>query len=256
MIIQNRNRYDFFLDLDMVKKIRFYCKILIIISSLLFISNSSLRAQQSKIEKVQVDYDHHSTPELFYQVPLGLTFTFKNKKTKKTRGYLHGKIRWKKIHITTNQGRVKKGKLSFDPRKVWQNHHKVTFRVTYQDTTFNCEMDLPYLQKIRFNLYTDSIKKRVPYYLNIEGVFSSHKVYPLDTSMLTFQVSNGELEKNILTITDKYQKIKQVKASAYFKLDSSINADVVIPIKTHIADPDLPSEGELLDRWKRKSRKR
>src|SRR5690625_4511149 len=240
----------------MQRKIIFSIKIIkigFLCGCLLIFTKSFLLAQQLKIKKVHVFYDSSAVPELFQEIPIGFSFIFKDGKKKATSGFLHGKIRWKKLDIYSEQGEVNQGRLRFYRDKVLKNNHNVTFRVSYADTTLYCDLALPYLQQIHFNLYTDSIKKQVPYYLNVEGTFSNGKVYPLDTERIHFSGSAGRIENNVLEYSGR-DSAKEIGVRAVFKLDSAINAQVVIPVKTYIEEVRLPTEKELLQRWKKKNR--
>ncbi|MBS1615978.1 MAG: hypothetical protein JST06_07670 [Bacteroidetes bacterium] len=52
------------------------------------------------------------------------------------------------------------------------------------------------LLRIYFNLYTDSIKTALDFYLNVEGEYQDGKILPLDTSELVFQADQGRIRGN------------------------------------------------------------
>ncbi len=213
------------------------------------------QAQQKKPQKVQAFYDTTAVPEVFQKIPIGFRFIFADQSTASTRGFLNGKIRWKDLDIKTAQGVVHNGALRFDPKKVWENRHRVSFQVTYAGTTLPCHMTLPYLEKIQLNLFTDSIKPDVPFYLNTEGHFSSGNVYPLDTEKLRFYVSAGTLTGNVLRLPEEDSSTKKILIKSTFKWDEDITDSAVVPVKIHIKAFHLPTEGELLQQWKKKRRR-
>ncbi len=230
-----------------------YIKIGSLTGLLLWMAIPSL-GQQNKPIKVQACYDSSAVPELFSKVPVGFLFTYPDNKKEVTNGFLRGRVRWKKLQITSPQGALKGGILFFDPQKVWNNGHKLDFKVRYADTVLSCELALPYVKNIHFNLYTDSLKRDVDFYLNIEGRFSSGKTYPLDAQSVRFQASAGRLRKNILLLPGSDTAVKAIRVKGIFKWDESLADSCVIPVKKQGKEVTLPTEKELLDRWKKKRR--
>ncbi len=212
-------------------------------------------AQQKKVQKVQAFYDSTAIPEVFQKVPVGFRLIFTDQSTAATRGFLHGRIRWRDLNIRTAQGTIHNGELTFDPEKVWENKHRVSFDITYADTTLHCDLALPYLQEIHLNLFVDSIKREVPFYLNTEGHFSSGKVYPLDTGKLRFYTSAGALTGNVLQLPQTDTATKKIRIISVFKWNEAISDSAVVPVKTHIEDVHLPTEKELLRQWKKQRRR-
>lgn len=210
-------------------------------------------AQRTASYTAKVSYDSTAVAELFTTIPVGVTFHFPDGSGAATRGFLNGRIRWKDIHIATDQGIIRRGKLIYDRDKVWKNHHQVTFQIRIDDTTLACNLSLPYVQSLRFNLYTDSLKRDNPFYLNVEGRFSSGRVYPLDTGMVAFEkAGGGTLEGNVLTVTSEQTNVKMIKVYTWLKADPMMRDSVTIPVKI-LPDPStLPSEQQLLDQWKKR----
>lgn len=211
-------------------------------------------AQSSKPVKIVAFYDTAAVPELFNTIPVGFTFVYSNGKRESTRGLLGGKVRWNSFSVQSSQGEVHDGQLVFNLAKVWQSGHKVIFCIKIADTTLVSELELPYVKRIRFNLYTDSLKRNVPFYLNVEGIFSSGRIYPLDTERLEFKASAGVLNNNILLVKKSDTAIHQVKVYARLKTDPALCDSVVIPVKKVGDTAKLPTEQQLLQQWKRQSR--
>lgn len=232
-------------------KIHQFLKIGIVLSIFIASATQSSVAQQKRLQKVQAFYDSTAIPELFHHIPIGFRFIFADQSAAATRGFLDGKVSWKNIKVRSPQGTIQNRKLHFRPEKVWRNNHQVTFMITYADTTVTCNLPLPYLQKIHFNLYTDSIKRGIRFYLNIEGTFSSGRVYPLDTGKLRFFASAGSLTNNILRISKADSATKNILVKSRVKWDTNIADSIMVPVKTHIKVADLPTEDELFREWKR-----
>ncbi len=52
------------------------------------------------------------------------------------------------------------------------------------------------LEKIRFNLYADSIKPILNYYVNVEGVYAGGRILPLDGNDVTITADHGTMAGN------------------------------------------------------------
>jgi hypothetical protein len=52
------------------------------------------------------------------------------------------------------------------------------------------------LKRIYFNLYTDSIKTILDFYLNVEGEYRDGRFLPLDTSQVVFSTDQGSMRGN------------------------------------------------------------
>lgn len=214
-------------------------------------------AQNNGSLSVRVSYDTSAVAELFNQVPLGLTFTTSGGVTAATRGFLRGRIGWNQLKVTTPQGTVHDGILSFNRKKVSENGHRVSFTIQFENITLASELRLPYVTSIRFNLYTDSLKRDNPFYLNVEGRFSSGRVYPLDTGMVVFKKrGGGVLHGNVLTVTGADTLTKSIRVYARLKLDPTLTDHTVIPVKILADTASLPTEQELLNQWKRPKKRR
>lgn len=93
--------------------------------------------------------------------------------------------------LTTGDAVLKNGKLSFNRSELYQTDGAIRFRLTCEDHTEELTLALPVLEAIRFNLYADSIKPVMNYYLNVEGVYSNGNIYPLDTTGVEISADNG-----------------------------------------------------------------
>lgn len=54
----------------------------------------------------------------------------------------------------------------------------------------------PELKDIRFNLYADSIKPVLNYYVNVEGEFSDGRILPLDASDIILKADWGNIQNS------------------------------------------------------------
>lgn len=204
---------------------------------------------------MHASYDSSLIPELFNRIPVG--FVFVAGPAGATQGWLRGRIPWKDLSVTSPQGTVEKGILTFDRGKVWQNHHEVSFTVGYRGRTYRADMPLPYVQSFRFHLFTDSLKRDNPFDLNVVARFSSGKVYPLDTSMVSFtRTGGGTLAANRLTVSGSDTTTRFIHVVARLRADPALMDTVTIPVKIVPDTASLPSEEQLLKGWQGRTRRR
>jgi len=111
------------------------------------------------------------------------------------------------------------------------------------------------IDSIYFNLYTDSLKKGVHNYINVDGKLSGGSYQPLMTDEVVFSSTAGKWEGNSLILA-KDSKVDSVKVTAYLRQQPDIKRSVVIYLKKIEVEPILKSEQELLDEWQRKSRRK
>jgi hypothetical protein len=105
------------------------------------------------------------------------------------------------------------------------------------------------VESIYFNLYTDSLKKGVHNYINVDGKLSTGSFYPLMASEVVFSSSAGRWEGNSLIIDTSF-KNDSVVITASLKANPSISKNVVIYLKRSSFEGIIKSEQELLEEWK------
>lgn len=204
---------------------------------------------------IHATYDSTSVAELFNRIPVG--FVFSSGPAGATQGWLGGRIPWKDLAVTSPQGTVDRGILTFDREKVWQNDHRVSFTVVYRDRTYRTEMALPYVQSFRFHLFTDSLKRDNSFDLNIVGRFSSGKVFPLDTSLVCFtRTGGGTLSGGRLNVRGSDTATRFIHVVARLRADPAMTDSVTIPVKIVPDTASLPSEEQLLKGWQGRGRRR
>ena len=102
------------------------------------------------------------------------------------------------------------------------------------------------IEKIFFNLYTDSLKKEVWNYINVDGQLSNGKFIPLDTNHLIFNASFGKWQGNNLFIEQEFQK-DSVVITATVKQNPLLIKTVTIFIKKKESSVPLKTEQQILD---------
>ena len=86
------------------------------------------------------------------------------------------------------------------------------------------------LKRIYFNLYTDSIKTVLNYYINIEGEYYNGRVLPLDTGRIAITADHGRMAGNEW-IAPKLITFEQVTFHAVAKEDPAITSTITVWLK-------------------------
>lgn len=203
---------------------------LIIAQLLLFFT---AQAQQTNITGVTASYDPASIAELYDHIPIGLEFKYADGQVKKTEGYLQGTYRWKNIKVTSTAGAVQNGYLQVDRQRLPGQQYKVQLTVTLPESAqpLTTTLTIPYLESIRFNHYADSLKRGIRFYLNVEGTFSSGKIYPLDTSAIKFTTNAGKLLGQDLLLNSNDAATRSITVTATNKRDAAMSISSTIPVK-------------------------
>jgi hypothetical protein len=133
--------------------------------------------------------------------------------------------------------------FSYDPEKLRELRGKIPFLVEVRGEKLNLDLSLPVLTEIRFNLYTDSIKPILNYYVNVEGVFSSGRVFPLTEEQVTLTSDIGTI-KGMEWIAPPRRDFDRVIFTATPKADPALGETVTVYLK-RVADPrDAEGYGE------------
>ncbi len=101
------------------------------------------------------------------------------------------------------------------------------------------------VENIFVNLYTDSLKKGTYNYINIDGLLSSGRYTPLDSSEITFWADDGKFYGNSLFI-DKDFKKEKVGIKVTLKSNPSIVKEFTMFIKKKEDNEHLKTTEELM----------
>ncbi len=188
-------------------------------------------AQQAKPVRVIAFYDADAVTELYNTAPLGLQLVYSDSSIQKTTGLLEGNLRWNKLKVSSNNGPIQNGILTFNRNQLVKDNYRIALTVTTPDnTSLQTSLELPTVVGIRFNHYADSVKRDIRFYLNIEGKFSSGKVFPLDTGTIRFATSDGKIIGQDLLLP-KNDTIKFVTVEAWYKANERLYLRSVLPVK-------------------------
>lgn len=111
------------------------------------------------------------------------------------------------------------------------------------------------VESISFNLYTDSLKKGVHNYINVDGKLANGSFYPLMAEEIEFSSSAGKWQGNSIIIDSAYRK-DSVVITAKLKSNPIVSKSVTVYMKRIVIEPPLKTEKELLEEWKKNSRKK
>lgn len=104
-----------------------------------------------------------------------------------------------------------------------------------------------------FNLYTDSLKKGVYNYINVDAKLANGQWVPLTSKELNFTSTAGVFEGNSLIIDTSY-KGEKVIIKATLKTNPSISREITIYIKKFHLDEKLKTVDELMGKPSRNPR--
>src|ERR1044071_694874 len=102
------------------------------------------------------------------------------------------------------------------------------------------------IEGISFNLYTDSLKKGVHNYINVDGKLSNGRFYPLMADDIIFSSSAGKWEGNSIIIDPSYKK-DSVVITAKLKSNPALEKTVTIYIKKFEKEEKLKTEQDIID---------
>lgn len=98
------------------------------------------------------------------------------------------------------------------------------------------------VDSIYFHLYTDSLKKGVHNYINVDGKLSNGQWRPLTSKDVTFSSSYGVFDGNSLIIDSAF-KGEKVVVKAVLKSNPALWKEVTI----HIKKVDIPERLKTVD---------
>jgi hypothetical protein len=181
-----------------------------------------LLASQGFCQQYRIVYDEASLPELYTAIQV---YAEEQKNGEWQRiPQRHYQLTSPDADITNNS------RLTYSRHVLYTQQGGLHINMLMGGDTLPLVLNLPLLQDIRYNLYTDSIKPVLNYYVNVEGVFSSGKVYPLDSSYVAIAASEGHMqglewvlpaqrnfEKITFTATSPYLPGKEKQVTLYLK---------------------------------------
>lgn len=108
---------------------------------------------------------------------------------------------------------------------------------------------------IYFHLYTDSLKKGVHNYINVDGKLPNGRYLPLSSKEIEFSSNAGKWEGNNLIVDSSYNK-DSVAVTAVLKKKPEVKKSIIIYMKKNLSNEQLKTEQELMNEWQNKKKKR
>ena len=87
------------------------------------------------------------------------------------------------------------------------------------------------LKRIYFNLYTDSIKPVLNYYVNVEGEYQNGLYRPLDTATITLTADAGRMQGNEWIVDNDSRRLENVTFTATAKANPSMQKRITVYLK-------------------------
>lgn len=184
--------------------------LLLILSGIFTCKNA--HAQQFKLE-------YSGIPEMYNEVEITLIKDGEAVDFNKKKG---------KYHLIAKTATLKGSTLQFYRQKLYDDSGIIYFTLTKEAKELS--LQLPILQAIHFNLYADSIKPLMNYYLNIEGTFSNNTTYPLDTSYIEISANNGTVISTEWS-APAHIKFDKVTFTATCKYDTTLRTTKTVFLK-------------------------
>lgn len=136
-------------------------------------------------QKYRVNYTSESLPELYNEITIAAEEQMADGNYRPLRG---------KYILATSDAQLHGRKLTIDHDKLYANNGVLDMTLNYNGQIIPVKLELPILKEIRYNLYADSIKPIMNYYLNVEGVYTNGRIYPLDQNYVTVASDYGIVE--------------------------------------------------------------
>lgn len=202
---------------------------------------------QGYSQTYRVVYSSNSLPELYNEVNIFV---------QQQKGNDYKTLTSNKYQLSTSDAEYKNGNLIINRKLLQQNGGIINFTLVTKGQTIPLKLQLPILKNIRYNLYTDSIKPILNYYVNVEGEFSNGKILPLDSGMVTITANNGKMN-GMEWVLPTIRNFESVTFTTFAKYAPELKITKTVYLKKY-RDPrdasDYPgqSEEEIINSKKRR----
>jgi hypothetical protein len=149
----------------------------------------------------------------------------------------------RRYSLTSAEAIVRGNDVSYNRTQVYRQGGALHFNMFKGSNLTPLTLKLPVLTDIRYNLFTDSIKPVLNYYLNIEGEFSNGKIYPLDTSFVAITASAGRMT-GLEWIPPAHIHFDKVTFTATCLYAPQLTKTITIYMKKHKDPRDAPDYEE------------
>lgn len=228
---------------------------------LLFFGNSILSPASAEAQHLTTRFywDTTALTELYNTVSVGFEFRT-DKGTRRTEGFLGGRIRWTNLQVRASPGKFDNGQVTFDRRAVEKQGNNLRITLIPRKNPADSQhfsLPVPYVTAIRFKPFADSLKRGIAFDLNVEAVFSSQRIYPLDTADVLLSSDAGSFSGSSLLIPLEDTSTSEVQVKAVYKHNPDLHAEINLPVKK-IWDPfqPMPDEESILHPSRERNKRR
>lgn len=198
-------------------------------------------------QEYRLIYDEQSLPELYNNIYLFA-------EVKQDGDYRQLNVN--KYRLQTNEGEVDGNSFTYNRQQLYDNKGIVHVDLVTGNRTIPLTVSLPILQEVNINLYTDSIKPILNYYLNVEGKFSSGRVFPLDSGFVTVTCDAGSM-RGLEWILPKERNFDKVNFTVVNKFNPDDRKQVTVYLKKSKDPRDDPNyqdrtEDEIINNRRRR----
>ena len=106
------------------------------------------------------------------------------------------------------------------------------------------------VDSIYFHLYTDSLKKGVYNYINIDAQLKNGRWLPLDSKQIEFSSNAGEWDGNSIILPVDFKE-DSVCISAHFRENDALSKSITVYIKKGPETIRVKTEQEIMDEIKK-----
>lgn len=136
-------------------------------------------------QRFRLNYDSSSIPELYQQTHIFLEILVNEQWRLATDRY--------RIKCLTPGALLNQGTLTYN-NEIANSNHSLHFEIEIDNRVLPLELKLPTLKAIRIRPYTDSIKPVLDFYVPVEGVFSSGRIFPLSEQQAYVTPTVGKMD--------------------------------------------------------------
>lgn len=184
-----------------------------------------LSADTGSAQEYRLSYDSSTIPELYYHTTLVL-----QEKTGDHYQTVKGKY---KLH--TEMGEVSGQEYAIDPATAHRVKGLIPFEISIKGKRVATLLQVPVLSGLRFSLYTDSIKPILNYYVNVEGIFSTGRVFPLSDEHVMISSDVGDMA-GMEWIAPKVRNFDRVVFTVFSKYNPDIRISRTVFLQQYV-DP-------------------
>jgi hypothetical protein len=196
-------------------------------------------------QQYRMNYDESTIPELY-----STTEVFLEEKHGNEYEPFRGKYRFSTPDVS-----MRGNQITYTPQELQRLGGKVNFRVEVKGDELNLPLTLPVLTDIRFNLYTDSIKPVLNYFVNVEGVYSSGRIFPLTPDHITLTSDQGTMN-GMEWMLPKERPFEKVTFTATSRSNPNIRKSVTLYLNKYKDPRDAEGYEEISGQKERPGRSR